>query len=85
MFACRYLDDGTDEAYSLGHLQVAKANRGYWISNMLQTCYTGVHAAVYVPVALAVLGSLSMGERQGPWVKAHVCSYCIPAALLMLA
>jgi hypothetical protein len=61
VFACRTLDSGADATYGLAHYLAATAANGYWMANPLQECYTGVHAAVYVPAAVVVLGGLSLG------------------------
>lgn len=61
MFACRTLDSGRDDVYGLAHMQRALAKSGYWTQNMMQECYEGIHASVYVPAALVVLSFLSLG------------------------
>ncbi|KAG2500543.1 hypothetical protein HYH03_001318 [Edaphochlamys debaryana] len=49
LFACRRLDRG-EGAY--GGTQAATWGQGYWLRNMEQECYTGEHAAVYLPLGV---------------------------------
>jgi hypothetical protein len=63
VFACRVLDSaaGAGGAYGLAHYSTATAASGYWTSDMSQACYEGVHGALAVPLAVAVLVCLSLG------------------------
>lgn len=44
----------------LFELDPLRMHAGYWVSDMQQECYTGLHTKRYVPLALAVLVALSI-------------------------
>ncbi|GLC74739.1 hypothetical protein PLESTF_001550200 [Pleodorina starrii] len=49
IFACYKLDSGQG---AFAENQQAAWHRGYWVRNMQQECYTGLHERVYVPIGI---------------------------------
>ncbi|KAG2486923.1 hypothetical protein HYH03_014422 [Edaphochlamys debaryana] len=49
LFACRTLDSGTGPYAAL---QQAAWRYGYWLRDMNQECYSGVHASVFLPLGI---------------------------------
>eukprot|EP00198_Chlamydomonas_reinhardtii_P002999 XP_001692335.1 predicted protein [Chlamydomonas reinhardtii] len=52
VFACRVIDDGQGQ---YGELQRATWRQGYWMRDINQKCYTGVHGSLYLPVGIAAV------------------------------
>ncbi|KAG2442061.1 hypothetical protein HYH02_009852 [Chlamydomonas schloesseri] len=48
-FACRVLDTGVDP---YPETQQAAWAHGYWLPDMNQACYSGLHSALYLPVGI---------------------------------
>ncbi|KAG2491319.1 hypothetical protein HYH03_010325 [Edaphochlamys debaryana] len=58
IFACYYLDDGSGP---YPQYQLAQWNKGYWLMNMNQECYTGEHARVWVPLGVVCIFLVCLG------------------------
>ncbi|KAG2488304.1 hypothetical protein HYH03_013154 [Edaphochlamys debaryana] len=58
VFACYSLDDGSGP---YPELQQATWARGYWIRNMDQECYSGTHAALYLPIGIVAVILVCVG------------------------
>eukprot|EP00198_Chlamydomonas_reinhardtii_P008792 XP_001698129.1 predicted protein [Chlamydomonas reinhardtii] len=52
VFACVTLDDGTG---SYPDLQLSTWQRGYWLRNMAQECYSGEHATLWLPIGIVAV------------------------------
>ncbi|KAG2450703.1 hypothetical protein HYH02_004541 [Chlamydomonas schloesseri] len=58
IFACYYLDDGSG-AYP--DYQLAQWSKGYWLLNMNQECYSGEHAALWIPIGVVCIIVICLG------------------------
>ncbi|KXZ42662.1 hypothetical protein GPECTOR_126g518 [Gonium pectorale] len=59
VFACYEIDDGQTGLYPQN--QKAAWRNGYWVRDMAQQCYTGVHLRLYVPIGIASVLVLCFG------------------------
>ncbi|KXZ44498.1 hypothetical protein GPECTOR_66g226 [Gonium pectorale] len=59
VFACYEIDDGQTGLYPQN--QKASWRHGYWVRDMAQECYTGVHLRLYVPIGIAAVAVLCFG------------------------
>ncbi|KXZ42567.1 hypothetical protein GPECTOR_134g621 [Gonium pectorale] len=59
VFACYKIDDGKTGLYAQN--QKAIWRHGYWVRDMAQECYTGVHLRLYVPIGIASVIVLCLG------------------------
>ncbi|KXZ43648.1 hypothetical protein GPECTOR_84g324 [Gonium pectorale] len=59
VFACYKIDDGQTGFYPQN--QKATWRHGYWVRDMSQQCYTGVHLRLYVPIGIAAVITLCFG------------------------
>ncbi|KXZ44816.1 hypothetical protein GPECTOR_62g931 [Gonium pectorale] len=59
VFACYKIDDGKTGLYAQN--QKAAWRHGYWVRDMAQECYTGVHLRLYVPIGIASVIVLCFG------------------------
>ncbi|KXZ47171.1 hypothetical protein GPECTOR_37g177 [Gonium pectorale] len=59
VFACYKIDDGQTGIFPLN--QKATWRHGYWVRDMAQQCYTGVHLRLYVPIGVASVTALCLG------------------------
>ncbi|KXZ45877.1 hypothetical protein GPECTOR_49g461 [Gonium pectorale] len=59
VFACYKIDDGKTGNFPQN--QKATWQHGYWVRDMAQECYTGVHLRLYVPIGIAAVTVLCLG------------------------
>ncbi|KXZ44503.1 hypothetical protein GPECTOR_66g231 [Gonium pectorale] len=59
VFSCYKIDDGQTGLYPQN--QKAAWRHGYWVRDMAQECYTGVHLRLYVPIGIAAVAVLCFG------------------------
>ncbi|KXZ43646.1 hypothetical protein GPECTOR_84g322 [Gonium pectorale] len=59
VFACYKIDDGKTGLYPQN--QKAAWRNGYWVRDMSQECYTGVHLRLYVPIGITAVLVLCFG------------------------
>ncbi|KXZ42408.1 hypothetical protein GPECTOR_150g36 [Gonium pectorale] len=59
VFACSKIDTGTTEPQSA--FRKAAWRHGYWVRDMAQECYTGLHLRLYVPIGIASVIVLCLG------------------------
>ncbi|KXZ41264.1 hypothetical protein GPECTOR_593g663 [Gonium pectorale] len=66
VFACYKIDDGQTGLYPQN--QKAAWRHGYWVRDMAQQCYTGVHLRLYVPIGIAAVAVLCLGPPLASFV-----------------
>ncbi len=60
VFACLRLDPGPSGELP-GEHQEAIARHGYWLRDLSQACYEGVHLQVYVPIGAVAVAVVCLG------------------------